>query len=139
MYADYQYYVDEYGGNIPQESYTALERKAEAFIRYLTYLNGDIFATVDTAVQNAVCAAVDCLSQRVEIQSGSVVFGGQAVKSESNDGYSVTYADGESIGTADENLRKAVLEAVRMYLLPTGWLSRIARCGCVHDCDCDHL
>lgn len=43
MYVDYEYYRAEYGGKMPEEAFPAAKRKAEAYIRYLTHLNGDIF------------------------------------------------------------------------------------------------
>ena len=62
------------------------------------------------------------------------------MKSETNDGYSVTYiTEGQDGQTAEELLRKKVLEAARVYLLPTGWLSRSLKGGCRHVCaDCDN-
>ena len=40
---------------------------------------------------------------------------------------------------AEELLRKKILEAVRVYLLPTGWLSRSLKGGRRHVCaDCDN-
>ena len=56
--------------------------------------------------------------------------GSAGVKSESNDGYSVTYVTEAQDGqTAEAALRKKIAEAVRLYLLPTGWLSRkVGRC-----------
>ena len=62
------------------------------------------------------------------------------VKSETNDGYSVTYiTEGQDGQTAEELLRKKILEAARVYLLPTGWLSRSLKGGCRHVCtDCDN-
>ena len=44
MYVDYEYYRAEYGGKMPEEAFPAAKRKAEAYIRYLTHLNGDIFS-----------------------------------------------------------------------------------------------
>ena len=59
MYADYSYYADHYGGDIPEREYPSAERRAEAYIRKLTYVSGDIFAVENTAVKDAVCAVAD--------------------------------------------------------------------------------
>ena len=59
MYADYSYYADHYGGDIPEREYSSAERRAEAYIRKLTYVRGDIFAVENTAVKDAVCAVAD--------------------------------------------------------------------------------
>lgn len=45
MYVDYLYYTGEYGGGqISEEKFDSCVRKAEAYIRQLTYVRGDIFA-----------------------------------------------------------------------------------------------
>ena len=59
MYVDYEYYRAEYGGKMPEEAFPAAKRKAEAYIRYLTHLNGDIFSIPNDMVKDAVCAAAD--------------------------------------------------------------------------------
>ena len=52
----------------------------------------------------------------------------------------MTYiTEGQDGQTAEELLRKKILEAARVYLLPTGWLSRSLKGGCRHVCtDCDN-
>ena len=111
----------------------------EAVIGYLTYINGDIFAKEDNRVKLAVCAAAEVVHYHNNQASAN---GNQAagVKSETNDGYSVTYiTEGQDGQTAEELLRKKILEAARVYLLPTGWLSRSLKGGCRHVCaDCDN-
>ena len=52
MYADYSYYADHYGGDIPEREYPSAERRAEAYIRKLTYVRGNIFAVENTAVKD---------------------------------------------------------------------------------------
>lgn len=42
MYVEYSYYMNQYGGDIPENEYPAAERRAEAYIRKLTYVRGDI-------------------------------------------------------------------------------------------------
>lgn len=119
MYVDYAYYRDQYGGNIPEKRYPFFERKAEGYIRQITYIRGDIFAAVDTAVKDAVCTAADVFYSCEKAKKEG------AIRSESNDGYSVSYAveqvDGQTI---EELTRKKAYAAVSTYLLPTGWLSR---------------
>ena len=45
MQVTYGYYADEYGGRtIPEQDFRKAERQAEAYIRHLTYVKGDIFA-----------------------------------------------------------------------------------------------
>lgn len=129
----------EFGDTIPEADFSKVEAKAEAVIGYLTYINGDIFAKEDNRVKLAVCAAAEVVHYHNNQASAN---GNQAagVKSETNDGYSVTYiTEGQDGQTAEELLRKKILEAARVYLLPTGWLSRSLKGGCRHVCaDCDN-
>lgn len=135
MYVDYGYYWVDYGGKMPEEAFPAAERKAEAYIRYLTHLNGDIFSLPNDMVKDAVCAAADVYyvaeqerEQRAEGKAG-------LVQSENNDGYSVSYAVEQTDGqTVEEVVRRKAYNAVYMYLLPTGWLRRKVGCGHAHEC-----
>ncbi len=138
MYVDFEYYSESYAGTVlDAASFPAAERKAEAYIHYLTYLNGDIFA--DTAhmdpIRDAVCAAADAYytAAREQEQGGNV-------KSENKDGLSVSFIvarkDGE---TVDAYLKRCMYEAIREFLLSTGWLSRKVRCGHVHKCKYNDL
>lgn len=125
MYVDYKFYASVYGGGLSEAEFMVSEAKAEAHVRYLTHVRGNIFAEEDDAVKMALCAAVDAVADSASAYGGG---SGAAVKSESNDGYSVSYAiqakDGE---TAESFARRKVFGAIRMYLLPTGWLSRSIR------------
>lgn len=129
MYVDYQFFKKTFGAEIPQDDFAKAEAQAEAHISYLTYINGDIFAKEDDRVKLAVCAAARVIYNNEKQASAA---GGFAAgkKSESNDGYSVTYVTEAQDGqTAEAALRKKIAEAVRLYLLPTGWLSRRVRMG----------
>lgn len=107
MYADYSYYADHYGGDIPEREYPSAERRAEAYIRKLTYVRGDIFAVENTAVKDAVCAVADVYYSCKKKQEAGTV------KSENNDGYSVSYAveqaDGQTIPIANDTIAYRVV------------------------------
>lgn len=136
MYVSYDFYKETSGNIIPAESFPRAEMQAEAHIKALTYINGDIFAVESATVKMAVCAAAEVIYQH-EKNGGAA-----GIKSESNDGYSVSFvAEAQDGQTAEEALRKKVYEAVRLYLLPTGWLGRRVKMGgggCSDRCDCDH-
>ncbi len=89
-------------------------------------------------ITNAVCAAAEVYYEYNTQQKT----GASLVKSENNDGYSVTYVTEQTDGkTAEEVAAKKAYEAVYSYILPTGWLARKVgkvRC-CDHKCRCDHL
>ena len=122
MYVTYDFYSKTFGSLIPEDDFPKIGAEAEAAISYLTYVNGDIFAKEDSRVKLAVCAAAEVIYNSKQNNGTSRSAG---IKSESNDGYSVTYV-------TEAALRKKVAEAVRLYLLPTGWLSR--KVGCCHVC-----
>ena len=139
MYVSYDFYKQTFGGTIPEDDFSHVEATAEAGIGYRTSLTGDIVARVANRVKLAVCAAAEVVHYHNNQASAN---GNQAagVKSETNDGYSVTYiTEGQDGQTAEELLRKKILEAARVYLLPTGWLSRSLKVGCLTVCtDCDN-
>ena len=84
------------------------------------------------------CVALAGCGAPADDAADDAAAGGSAAgkKSESNDGYSVTYVTEAQDGqTAEEALRKKIYEAIRLYLLPTGWLSRKVKMGgCCHEC-----
>lgn len=130
MYVDFSYYQNEFGGTMPEEFFAQAERKAETYIRYLTCINGDIFAMENDMVKDAVCAAADVYFVEAQAEKKRMAEGmAGPMKSESNDGYSVSYVTEKQDGqTTEEYIRKKAYQAVYMYLLPTGWLSRKVRC-----------
>ena len=132
MYVDYNYYVNEYSGGMSEEEFQSSERKAEAYIRSITYISGNIFEVEDIAVKKAVCSVAD-VYHAFDLKKKRQKNG--TVKSENNDGFSVSYVTEQVDGQTEEELiRKKAYEAARMYLLPTGWLSR--RVGCRYDHQC---
>lgn len=135
MYVDFEYYSTMFSGSVlTAETFPKAEQEAETYIRYLTYLNGDIFAdkTQTDAIKGAVCAAADAyhIAVRESAEGGNV-------KSESKDGLSVSFVvarkDGE---TADDYIKRCMYQVIRIRLLPTGWLSRKAGCKHDHKCGC---
>ncbi len=127
MYVSYEFYVQTFGGSIPEADFPKSEAEAEAFISYLTFVNGDIFAEEDDCVKKAVCAAADVI-YRLKFQSSAAGTSPGSVKSVNNDGYAITFSTEKSDGqTTEAFLVKKVSDAVRVYLLPTGWLSRCLR------------
>ena len=138
MYVKYGYYSNNYkGAVIPKEDFQKAEQEAETYIRYLTYLNGDIFADTAQAdaIKGAVCAAADAYHMAVR----ETAEGGN-VKSESKDGLSVSFVVArKDEETVEQYVKRCMYQMIQIRLLPTGWLSRKA--GCKHDhkygcCDC---
>ena len=126
MYVTYLYYKDQYAGSLPEEEFIKAERWSEAYIRNLTYIRGDIFASDFDMIRDAVRAGAEVYASYRKKQESN---NGMQIKSESTDGYSVTYVNEQTDGqTLEELIQKKAYEAVKMYLLPTGWLSRKVRC-----------
>lgn len=135
MYVDFEYYANVFSGSaLTAETFPKAEQEAETYIRYLTYLNGDIFADKAQAgvIKGAVCAAADAYYTAVRESAE-----GGNVKSESKDGLAVSFVvarkDGE---TADDYIKRCMYQVIRIWLLPTGWLSRKAGCRHDHKCGC---
>lgn len=135
MYVDFEYYSSVFSGSVLSEKdFQKAEREAVNYIRYLTCVNGDIYADTAQAdaVKGAVCAAADAYYTAVRESAE-----GGNVKSESKDGLSVSFIvarkDGE---TADNYVKRCMYQVIRPLLLPTGWLSRKAGCGHDHKCGC---
>lgn len=99
LYTDYDFYTDSFMGiKIPDAAaFAPLERAAGGYIGCIT--GGDLSGYMDS-VKMAVCAVCEVM---YDFDTG-------AVKSETNDGYSVTY-------TSDTREKSArMYEAARMYL-----------------------
>lgn len=127
LYADYQFYVEEYKGKVEESEFEHALLHVCQFIRSVTIGRSDFYDGEE--LKYASCALVDAYSSayRSSVESGS----GQK-KSENIDGYSVSYVvqskDGE---TAEELFNRKAFPLLRQWLLHTGLLNR--RVGCIHD------
>ena len=109
-YADYDYYVNSYGGNaIAEMDFTRLSRQASAYLDALTLdkITGDW--KTDERVKDACCAVADIYAWRER---------GGEVSSETNDGASVTYV------TSGKTIEQQAANAAALYLANTGLLYR---------------
>lgn len=109
-YVDYTYYKDTYhGSKITEAAFPNVELEAEAYVNAITFGRVLRMETVPSCVKNAICAAVDVMKEYEEGKQS-------AVKSESNDGYSISYGDPIS---EQEYLNKRKTK-VRAHLANTG-------------------
>lgn len=109
VYADYDYYLNEYSGNaVAEADFTRLSRQASAYLDSLTYgkIRGTWFD--DSRVKDACCAVAEVMYKQEQ--------GGGEVSSESNDGASVTYVTGNT--TPEQQMYNSAV----MYLSCTGLL-----------------
>lgn len=123
MYVDYQYYVEEYDGTVPEEEFTKMNRQAQAYVDFQTkHRIQELTDKISNPVKHAVCAAIDVYH---EYWKKAFANEGRQVKSENTDGYSVSYATEMKDGETLEEVRdRKLYAAIRIHLLHTGLLYR---------------
>ena len=108
VYADYDYYLNEYSGNaVAEADFTRLSRQASAYLDSLTCGNIRGPWVDDSRVKDACCAVAEVMQKQEQ---------GGEVASESNDGASVTYVTGSA--TPEQRMYNIAV----MHLSSTGLL-----------------
>lgn len=120
VYATYGYYKNEYRGEIvPDKIYPRMIAKASQYIDHFTFgriteENRDTFSSLPSCA----CEMAEAI-YKMQGANGDK----KEIKSESTDGYSVTYAtecaDGE---IAENTLKKKLYSIASVYLMSTGLL-----------------
>ena len=112
MYADYTYYQSIYHGvKITDQDWPKLSAQADAFIDELTFSRLHHGWKLTDAIKMACCAVAEEIFDQQ--QEKSAVESASGIRSENNDGYSVSYADYSLVQQAG-NSRK--LEAAGVFL-----------------------
>lgn len=114
-YVDFAYYQQAFHGTMEESAFERALIEAEAFIDTITFGRIARLDVIPDCVKNAVCAAAEEINRRDESQRQHA-----GIKSESNDGASVTYDDVIS----NEQCKANMLAKARMYLANTGLLYR---------------
>lgn len=110
IYADYDYYVNNYGGNaIAEMDFTRLSRQASAYLDMLTLDKITDDWKKDDHVKCACCAAAEVYARQEQ---------GGEVASETNHNVSKTYV------TSGKSVDKQLYDAAVLYLANTGLLYR---------------
>lgn len=110
IYADYDYYVNNYGGNaIAEMDFTRLSRQASAYLDMLTLDKITDDWKKDDRVKYACCAAAEVYARQEQ---------GGEVASETNHNVSKTYV------TSGKSVDKQLYDAAALYLANTGLLYR---------------
>lgn len=121
IYADYQFYEDNYHGLQKESEFGHAVVQASQYIRYVTLGKSDNYAGDE--LKYATCVLVDAYISAYKM-AGGLNSSGQK-RSEITDGYSVSYTtqikDGES---AEELFKRKAYPLVVQWLMPTGLLSR---------------
>lgn len=98
----YSFYVSNYKGQMSEAEFDRVEVRAKAFVKRIQL--GRLGESTDEKF--AVCAVADVFNNcENRLNSAGVV-------AENNDGYSVTYAD----GNAQDEVNKMALSAAKLYL-----------------------
>lgn len=118
LYADYEYYISAYKGNLAKEEFEKSIMKASAYVRRITFGRADDNMEMEE-VKLATCSVCDLIANDEKVRSKH---SGRVVTSENTDGYSVSYESGGNRGTADELLGRKIFDTLELYLMPTGLL-----------------
>jgi len=123
MYADYAFYTSSYGSSYiaSEAEFSPLERRAEQHIDLITFGRLHSGWPVTDAVKMAVCAAAEAFKKYSDTEAAETAAAG--LKSENNDGYSVSYQDPADIKAA---VSDALTDAAQPYLIYTGLMDRSA-------------
>lgn len=112
---DYGFYADTFKGTvIPESAFGKLALDGEAFVARMTFdriHKYNLCMEDKVAVKMAICAVAETKYK---------IDGHQDIKSENNDGYSVTYAD-----TSENASRARMTEAADLYLSITTLRNRM--------------
>lgn len=124
-YADYKFYVEVYHGKMEEADFERNAMSASQYIRAMTYNRSDDYEGDE--LKYAVCESSDVLYE-LDQKMGAGSSGEK--KSESTDGYSVSYVvEGKDGETVLELAGRKIGNIIRKWLLPTGLLYAGARCG----------
>lgn len=122
-YADYEFYSTKAKGKLEREVFEAEALEASFFLRHLTLRKSDCIQP--EVLSYATCAIADMYAD----EKKKAISGEGRIKSENNDGYSVSFVtelkDGESM---EELLARKAGKIARQYLVGTELLSRKVRC-----------
>ena len=125
VYADYTFYADIYHGEMEEADFERYALSASQYIRAMTYNRSDDYEGDE--LKYAVCESSDVLYE-LDQKMGAGSSGEK--KSESTDGYSVSYVvEGKDGETVLELAGRKIGNIIRKWLLPTGLLYAGARCG----------
>lgn len=109
-YADYTYYQNEYRGTkVDEKTFGENLKWATALVDMVTFGRIERLEEIPDCVKDAVCCAVEKYADYQKLRA-------QELKSESNDGYSVTYSDAGK----ESDMRQEVIADMKIYLSGTG-------------------
>lgn len=126
IYADYDYYKNEFGGSVlPESSFVRAVKIASQYMDMFTFNRITEEDMVD-AIRDCTCDMAET-AYRIMLKKDE----NNTIKSESNDGYSVTYVTEQADGQ-DKNLllKDKLYHICKVYLLHTGLMCCEVERGC---------
>lgn len=108
-YDYYYYYKDDRGTEVSKTTFEQNLKWATALIDTITFGRIRSLEVIPDCVKDAICCAVEKYSTYQKLRN-------QELKSESNDGYSVSYADAGK----ESDMRQEVIADMKIYLSGTG-------------------
>ena len=113
-YVDYNFYAECYHGSaISDEAFENVELEAEAFVNMVTFGRIERLEEIPIQVKYAVCSVADTVANYSEFRKNNI-------SSESNDGYSITYAT----QVTNDECQREMLAKARRWLSNTGLMYR---------------
>ena len=134
MYAEYSYYLSEFGCSIvPESDWQAMATKASRYIDQITLMRAAEMSDHD-GVKLATCAVAEIQYKYAQQDKRTVSSAG--VSSESVGNHSVSYTEVTEETLAVKNAE--MQQAASLYLFPTGLLYKGVS-YCADQCRRDHL
>lgn len=124
-YTDYNFYIDTYKGNMPQDDFERLVIKASYEVQKNIF-NRPITG-FEEEVQMATCSITDILYKIEQLENKkNTTISDKTLKSESVGNYSRTFENSSvtDIDVQISNQKEKIKEELRNYLLTTGLLYR---------------
>lgn len=120
-YVDWQFYLDDYAGRVIRDeaTFNGLSRRASLYLDSVTFGRLRHGWPITTDVKAACCLLSEKIQEQDELVAQDT--SGGYIKSESLDGYSVTYGDSEDRRQA---FNKELYAIAYSYLIYTGIMDR---------------
>lgn len=125
---DFAYYSETYrGDSVKEADFPMMEKRAEIYLKQFTHgkLTEENAGNYEN-VKDCICEMTDTVNYYQKSGAG----GYKEKKSETTDGYAVSYASEHKDGDVVQvTMRKKLYQIARMWLLDTGLLSASIRCS----------
>ena len=112
-YVDFTYYKNDYGGTQikTENDFKRVENISEAFVNQVTFGRIARLSSIVDSIKDAICCVADTVAVQNEKREA-------VVKSESNDGYSISYQTEQT----EEEFESRLYQIASTYLMSSGLL-----------------